>query len=321
MKDKDLVAAAGRQHNRISRAQILALGGTPAFIEHRVATGRLTICEAGVYAVSPVLDDRWGRWMGATLTHPGAVLSHLSAACAYGMLERDPAVISITRPGSAGPRRHGGTWVFRRPDLAGETGTLRGIPITSPDRTLLDIAKFVTRAQLARAVRQAVRVGHTSIERIMQFAFEHPRRHGVRKLMRCVARYAGLPLQRARSGAEVKALLILRAAGYVVPKLNHKVADVEADLVWRDLRLIVEVDGGPFHLDAGEDARKEAIWRDAGFDVRRIDSDDLVKGLLPLVPEAASVPFTRAGGDGRDGTGRGAVSVARLEGARERAAS
>ncbi|MCW2968302.1 MAG: hypothetical protein JWM71_2074, partial [Solirubrobacteraceae bacterium] len=53
------------------------------------------------------------------------------------------------------------------------------------------------------------------------------------------------------------------------------VAGVEADLVWRSRRLIIEIDGPQFHLFAGEDARKPAIWEAAGNTVHRLPSDDV----------------------------------------------
>ena len=52
-------------------------------------------------------------------------------------------------------------------------------------------------------------------------------------------------------------------------------------------RLIVEIDGRPFHLDEGEDARKQAAWERAGWTVRRLSSDDVYERpqrLLRLAP-------------------------------------
>ena len=85
---------------------------------------------------------------------------------------------------------------------------------------------------------------------------------------------------------------ILRNAGRPVPRLNRRVAGEEADLSWLEFRLIVEIDGGPFHLDVGEDARKQAVWEAAGWTVRRISSDDVYEApsrLLALAP-SMSVP-------------------------------
>lgn len=80
---------------------------------------------------------------------------------------------------------------------------------------------------------------------------------------------------------------ILRDAGVPVPKLNMRIAGEEADLSWSRERLIIEIDGAPFHLDVGEDARKQAVWETAGWRVRRIPSDDVYEHpqhLLALAP-------------------------------------
>jgi very-short-patch-repair endonuclease len=68
--------------------------------------------------------------------------------------------------------------------------------------------------------------------------------------------------------------------------LNRVIAGEEADLVFAERRLIVEIDGGPFHLDRGADARKEAAWTSAGWTVRRLPSEDVYErpeNLLALV--------------------------------------
>lgn len=85
----------------------------------------------------------------------------------------------------------------------------------------------------------------------------------------------------------MRALEVLRVAGRPLPKLNVRIAGEEADLSWSRRRLIVEIDGGPFHLDVGEDARKQACWEEAGWTVRRLSSDDVYEQphrLLELAP-------------------------------------
>ena len=129
MRDVRVAALAARQFNRISRAQLLDLGLTGNAIAHRVACGRLVFVEAGVLAVAPVLaHDDWGRWMGATLTAPGSVLSHTSAAAAYGIWSRPRNFETVTRPGTGGPRRHGGVLAFRSLTLTDDVGSLQGVP-------------------------------------------------------------------------------------------------------------------------------------------------------------------------------------------------
>jgi hypothetical protein len=287
MRDARLTALASRQFNRVSRSQLLDLGLTADAIAHRLAVGRLVIVEQGVFALPPPLDDDRGRWMGATLTAPGTVLSHLSAACAWGILSRPRSLETVTRPGSGGPRRHGGVLVHRSSTLGDDVTRRWGIPITSVSRTLLDLASKVGDRALARAVRESVRLELTTLPELGERLGGHRGRRGVRRLAWILTRYAGLPLDRARSGAEVRALEILQAAGRSLPRLNVRIAGEEADLSWRSPRLIIEIDGGPFHLDRGEDARKQRAWEEAGWEVRRISSDDIYdrpERLLTLSP-------------------------------------
>lgn len=286
---------AGRQFNRISRAQLRALGMTAHAIAHRVQAGRLVIVECGVYAIAPVLaHDPWGRWMAATLTHSGSVLSHLSAAVAWELLSFEGDRITITRPRGHGRRAHGGVLIHQSTALDGDVTTLRGIPITTVARTLVDIAGMVSDRALKRAVREAVRLKLVTLVELGEALGRHRGRRGVRALAGTLARYSGLPLERARSGAEVRALELLRDAGVSMPRLNVYVAGEEADLSWPAWRLIVEIDGDPFHLDVGEDARKEDAWRGAAWVVRRLPSDDVYERpwrLLDLAvpPNAPSI--------------------------------
>jgi len=294
MRDVRVVRLAGTQFNRISRAQLRDLGLTDPAIEHRVKTHRLVAVEDGVFAIAPVLEhDPWGRWMGATLTAPDTVLSGGSAATAWGFLDVTQPYVTVTRPGSGGPRRHGGVVAYRSSTLDGETTALHGAPITTVPRTLVDISSRISERRLARAVREAVRLELTTLYEIVDALGRRRGARGTRKLASVVARYCGLPLERARSGAEVRALELLRDAGRPLPKLNVKIAREEADLSWTSMRLIIEIDGGPFHLDVGEDGRKQACWESAGWMVRRLDSSDVYErperllALAPNVPESA----------------------------------
>lgn len=295
VSDARVAAIAGRQFNRISREQLRAAGLSNAAIRRRLANGRLVVVEHAVLAVAPALEhDPWGRWMAATLTHPGSALSRLTAAVASELLSREGPLITITRAGSGGPRRHGNVVVHRSTTLDGDVTTLNGIPITTVERTLVDIAGEVSDRALARAVREAVRLERTTLHELGDSLGRFRGRRGIRRLAETLARYSGLPLERARSGAEVRALEVLRDASFPMPRLNVAVAGEEADLSWPESRLIVEIDGGPFHLDAGEDARKEAIWRAAGWTVRRIPSDHVYEWpqrLLELAATPSNVPL------------------------------
>jgi hypothetical protein len=287
MWDAQIAELAGRQFNRISRQQLIDLGLSEMAIAHRLATGRLVIVEQGVFAIAPVLEEDWGGWMAATLTAPGSVLSHRSAAVAWGLLSVPRPLECVTRPGSGGPRRHGAVLAYRSSTLTGDVTTTRGVPITSVPRTLLDLARTVGDQMLARALREAVRLKLTSLSALGDRLGDYRGRRGSRRLAHMVGRYSGLPLERARSGAEIRAMEVIRDANRPLPRLNVRIAGEEADLSWPTHKLIIEIDGGPFHLDAGEDARKEGAWKGAGWTVRRIPSEDVYERperLLRLAP-------------------------------------
>src|SRR5215210_7297685 len=100
------------------------------------------------------------------------------------------------------------------------------------------------------------------------------------------------------------ALEVLRAAGRGLPRLNARIAGEEADLSWPDARVIIEIDGGPFHLDRGEDARKQRRWERAGWIVRRIPSDEVYdrpERLLEVAPSGPEPALSESSGTFRSG--------------------
>ncbi len=256
-------------------------------IAHRVEVGRLVRVIEGVFAFPPLIDDDCGAWMTATLASPKSYLNRLSAACAWGALDRRPPYETVVRPGSGGPRVFDGIVVYRSTTLDGETSEVGGIPVTSMPRTLLDLACFASNKTLARAIREAIRLERTNMRGLGDYLGLVQHRRGCLRLARALGRYKDLPLARARSGAEIRAMELLRDAGRPMPRLNASVAGEEADLSWPSEKLIIEIDGGPFHQDKGEDARKEAAWRGAGWRVDRIPSDHIYErpsAFLALAP-------------------------------------
>lgn len=275
MSDVRIVRVLAEQFNRISRRQLHELCLSDRAIHHRVVIGRLVVVGEGVFAMPPVLENDWGRWMGATLTAPETFLCRESAACAFGALEFETHGITVTRAGSGGPRQMSGVTAYRSSTLSGETTIYNGIPITTVPRILLDLSCCVSDRALARALRDFVRLEKATIYDLSDWLGPRSHRRGALRLAKAMAQYRGLPIERARSGAEVRALEILRDASVELPRLNVEIAGEEADLSWPRERLIIEVDGSPFHQDVGEDVRKEAAWRAAGWKVLRIDSDDV----------------------------------------------
>jgi len=85
--------------------------------------------------------------------------------------------------------------------------------------------------------------------------------------------------QRTRSGLELRMLDVVRDAGLPQPEVNAWIVGRwEADLLWRDERLIVEVDGAAIHALPGaraRDAVRDRALRSLGYRVLRVAEGDL----------------------------------------------
>jgi hypothetical protein len=98
---------------------------------------------------------------------------------------------------------------------------------------------------------------------------------------------ANLPLHLTRSDAEALGLALLANAAVPPPRVNVRIAGVEADFSWWDLRRIIELDGPQWHGFRTEDERKTRAWEAAGWSVHRLPTDNVYAfpgRLLALAP-------------------------------------
>jgi very-short-patch-repair endonuclease len=126
---------------------------------------------------------------------------------------------------------------------------------------------------VSRAYREALRLTVLTTRDLASALGRHRGRRGTRVLWDLADRYSSLPYSKTRSNAEARALEILHDAGIARPKVNVRVAGAEADLVWPDRRLVIEVDGPQYHRFSDEDTRKQDAWESVGYTVKRISSD------------------------------------------------
>jgi very-short-patch-repair endonuclease len=259
--DAEIAALAERQHGVVARAQLLQIGVGSRAIGHRLACGRLHPVHRGVYAVGHRLLTREGRWTAAVLAAgAGAVLSHRSAAALWG-IRRGAGRIEVTTPRAL--RARPGLRVHQARLAEDEVTVVRGIPATTPARTLLDLAAVVGARQLERAVNEAevLRLGDAVV--LADLLRRHRRRRGAGALRRILDEgRAGARV--TRSELEDRFTAFLDDAGLPRPETNVHLAVgrrlVEADCVWRGARLVVELDGFAGH------APRQAFERDRARD-------------------------------------------------------
>jgi hypothetical protein len=193
-------------------------------VDQRVRDHGWRVVHRGVYALSYSPLSREQRRMAATLTAPNSFLADFSAAAHYGMRRFDAAYETVVRPGNRGRHRTKGLFVRYSQTLSGDVGTYAGIPVTSPERTLIDLAAH---ADPARALREARRLELITPYSLAVSLEKHGSRRGTRRLKRLNDHYAGIPYSRCRSDAEAKALEILHDAQATPDGVNEEVNGAE----------------------------------------------------------------------------------------------
>lgn len=149
----------------------------------------------------------------------------------------------------------------------------RGIPITSPARTLLDFASIAPRGLLRRAVRQAQATHRVNLREIAEVLTRFRRRKGAPALAELVAR-GPAP---TRSELEDIVLDLLLHGGLEHPDVNTPLRlegrTVVPDFRWPAQRLVVEADGAQWHsgmLAEEDDAERQAALEAFGERVVRV---------------------------------------------------
>ncbi len=213
-----------------------------------------------------------------------AIVSHRSAAALWGLVA-SPAVgvdVTVVRRRC---RSRNGLRVHRVETLAArDLADKRGIPVTSPARAIVDFAATANSDELEHALTEAYANSLTDERRILAAIERVPNHAGV-ALLRAIIRQPGGP-QRTRSGGEQAMLRLIRGAGLPAPRTNYPVAGFSADFCWPDQRLIVEVDGYPFHSARAafeRDHRRDIVHKNAGYEVLRFTARQLEQEPLLVV--------------------------------------
>jgi hypothetical protein len=264
----------------------------------RHATRGMREVHDGVFLSGHADLTDWQRWKAATVTSPGTALAEWSAGALLGFRDKDRLPTTVKRFGNGGvrvfpqtPGRPAALKVYRSKNFLSDVALVDDIWTTTVSRTVLDLTPRMSQAGADRMVRDVLRLRlATPIELRAQLA-KHRGVRGTARLRALVDEYGPLPLGRTKSDAEVVALALLAAAGVPAPLVNVVVAGGEADLVWVDLRLIIELDGPANHTFPTYDARKQARWEEANWKVVRIPTDDVYYRPHRLLA-AAPAPFT-----------------------------
>jgi hypothetical protein len=148
---------ASRQLGLVTARQLAELGIDRGQRRRAVESGRLVLVRRGVYRLCGAIPSwRLSALAAVLAAGSGAVLSHRSAAILWDMIDphREAGPLEITAPTLRrleGVRAH-------RVGLSSKEVTRRfGIPVTTAERTLLDLANSVDAGELGRLCDEALR--------------------------------------------------------------------------------------------------------------------------------------------------------------------
>lgn len=288
----ELAEIAANNGGPFTRSQALQADYTPTAIRSRLRSGRWVALRSGVYADRELL-----RHCGARASHgvkaAAAVLalraehtaaSHRSAAFLQGLdLLSWPSGVTLTRPPGDGSHADEPGLHVHRAQLPRHHVVRRyGIVMTSPARTVVDLARVLSFRGAAVAADSATRAAPTvreECESVLRDCSNWPWIHSA-------ARVVAFIDPSAESALESLARVLFAEAALPAPLTQVVLGDEwgpigRVDFYWPEYGVVVEVDGmrkyreEPYALVA-EKQRQERL-ENAGYIVRRLTWHDVMR--------------------------------------------
>lgn len=290
--ERRLSDAAASQRFLIARGQALALGATERYIDYWVTSGRWQPVHSGVYQLDGRPRDWESELMAAILACGNrALASHRAAMRLWDLDGIGSSPLELTVPFGNLPIPDG--VLVHRTRRAREIAVVKGIPVTTIERTLLDCASVLPRLILAKALESALRRRLTTLEQVSELIGRKGGR-GVKgtKKLRWVLRER-VNETSTDSGSETELLYHMRLAGVPEPVLQRELFSMGGermlpDFYWPDLEKAVEVDGVDAHDSAerlDRDLKRQNALMDLGIEVRRFSAREVRRNPRGVVDE------------------------------------
>ena len=275
----ELRSVAEENHGLVDRRTVMWAGFGDPYISEQLILKRWAQVHPGVYYLNATPMTWRSRILAAVLAAGDAALvSHRTAGLLWGLEGFGGRVIELTVPFVNDPLPKG--IVVHRTRRILPAADVEGIPTTSIERTLLDLASQVSDTILEKALMSALRKDLTSPDAIAQTLKEQGGRgvRGTKRLRRVL-----LHTDEGATGsiAEVEAAQLIRAAPIPMPVRQHRVrlpngSNAYPDFSWPDRMKIIEVDGFEAHgspEQLRDDLRRQNMLLDLGWQIRRFSVD------------------------------------------------
>ncbi|MDX6677793.1 MAG: hypothetical protein QOE31_1845 [Solirubrobacteraceae bacterium] len=240
--DARVARLAAERDGVLSIGQLRSCGVDDDAVAVRVRDGRLHRLYRGVYAVGHPGITLRGRFRAAVLAcGEAAVLSHFAAAAFWGFRTWEERRIDVTVP-SGGARDIDGLRVHRSRTVQRDVLVRDGLRVTTPARTLLDLAATLPEKGLRSVVRRAQAQGAVSIRQILELLDRSNGHRGAAKLRAVVADGPAA----TRTEIEDVLLDLLDAGNIERPEINaplhYGTQTIVPDFLWRAQRVAIEAD-------------------------------------------------------------------------------
>jgi very-short-patch-repair endonuclease len=221
----------------------------------------------------------------------GAVLSGTAAAYLLGLIGGAPPEPEVTtrsrrRISDVSTRR------TRRIDRRDIT-LVRGVPVTTVPRTLVDLARCLTEDELARACHEAGVRYRTTPKDVEAVLARRPNSPGAAKLRRILRGDVHVTL----SKLERRFLALLRQERLPLPRTNRPAGGRRVDCRWPEYRLTVELDSYRYHSSRHaweQDRRREREAHARGDEIRRYTYGDVFENPRLMLRELRELLSRRA---------------------------
>lgn len=285
---------AASQHGCLSLDQARRCGLDREDVHHRVSSGRWRRIMSRTYVLRGA-PGTWEQRVHAALlwAGDGAAASGVCAAALWRLPNFPPSRIEVS---VSGPRKSRYGVVVRRVRLEpSDVGRVRGIPVTTPARTLADLAGRLDDARFDLALHHCLHDRLTTLDDLEEVSARRsgPGFAGATRLRSALAAYGSGPA--AASPLEVRVDRRLRAAGLPRPERQWPVDTGSGrrylDFAWPGPRVALEVDGYRWHSSRTawqRDRERLAELRRAGWTVVHVTADDLSR-FGPVAQELASL--------------------------------
>lgn len=280
-----LAFIADRQRGRVERTQLLTVGVTPDMIRRDLRTGALRPRYTGVYVVGHTAPVPLGEEVAALLAIGRPVaLADESATALWEIQTRAPREVHVIVPREHHPRSRPGIVVHRSTRFnPGELTFRHGLPVTTPERALLDLSTDHDAWTVEGCFDEALHRRLISPTKIRHVAARHPHHPGARLLLALAD--PGRAKGPTKSEMERRALRITRAANVPDPERNYPIEIYTIDLYWPRARYGLELDSWQWHAGPKafkRDRRKSARMKDLGIELDRV-TDEMLNDPVPLI--------------------------------------